>query len=70
MIEQLRRAFHLGPDLEERQRTNDIIARVNRAVEEKAQADQDFLQEVVRHHPHTDLAAAMLRARDREAAPS
>lgn len=70
MIDLLRRVLHLGPDDEERQRTDDVIERVNRAVEEAAQADRAFVQEVVRHHPNTDLAAALLRARDREASLS
>jgi hypothetical protein len=64
MMDLLRRVLHLGPDDEERQRTDEVIERVNRAVEDKARADQAFLKEVVCNHPDTALAHALVRARE------
>lgn len=62
MMDLLRRVLHLGPDEAERQRTDDVIERVNRAVDEKARADKAFLKEVVCNYPDTALAHALVRA--------
>lgn len=64
MIDRLRSALHLGPDPEESRRSSEVIARVNRAVRESAEADRELAREVIEHYPDTDLAAALMRAQE------
>lgn len=64
MIDWLRRSLHLGPDPEERARTEALVSRIDQAVEGKRREDAALAEEIVRHYPQTDLARALLRARD------
>lgn len=64
MIDRLRSVLHIGPDPEERQRSSDVIARVNRAVEEAAEADRALARDVIEHYPDTELAVALARVQE------
>jgi hypothetical protein len=64
MIDWLRHTLHLVPDTVERDRTDALVSRIDRAVEGKRREDAALAEEIVRHHPQTDLARALLRARD------
>ena len=64
MIDWLRHTLHLAPDPTERARTDALVSRIEQAVEGKRREDEALRDELVRHYPQTDLARALLRARD------
>lgn len=64
MIDWLRHTLHLAPDPRERARTDELVTRIDQAVEGKRREDAALADEIVRHYPQTDLARALLRARD------
>lgn len=62
----LQRVLNLdeGPDRQEIRRSDAVVERIQQAVREERRADQALKQDIVRHYPQTDLARALLRARD------
>lgn len=64
MIDWLRHTLRLEPDTDEQERTEALVRRIDRAVAGKQHEDAALREELVRHHPQTDLARALLRARD------
>lgn len=64
MIDWLRHTLHLVPDTAERERTDALVQRIEEAVASKQREDAALSEELRRHHPQTDRARALLRARD------
>lgn len=64
MIDWLAHKLHLTPDVAEQQRTDALVRRIDVAVEGKQREDAALADELARHYPQTDLARALLRARD------